>query len=118
MKSLKTNENQNKSSNISIFMKCVTFTLAFVFILNMMVPSMVFADITSSVNNAGNSIYELVRNVSGAVGLGIMALGWFGNMIPIIEISQKAKMWIIGVGVGIVGISFSSQLIAWIQGIQ
>lgn len=118
MKSLKTNENQNKSSNIQTFMKCVTFTLAFAFILNMMFPSVVFADIQSSVNNAGNSIYELVRNVSGAVGLGIMALGWFGNMIPIVEISQKAKMWIIGVGVGIVGISFSSQLIAWIQGIQ
>ena len=118
MNALKTNRNQNKTSNSLRVMKGVTYTIAFAFILNLMIPSVVFADIESSVNNAGNSVYELVRNVSGAVGLGIMALGWFGNMIPIIEISQKAKMWIIGVGVGIVGISFSAQLIAWLQGMQ
>lgn len=78
-------------------------------------PMIAFADIESSVNNAGKSIFTTIKNISGMVGAAIIAAGWLGNMLPIVEISQKAKMWIIRAGVGIVGISFTMQLVEWFQ---
>ena len=111
-KEFQINNNNNILQNL---MMSISFTFVGAFVLNLMFPSFAFADIESSVSNAGNSIFDLVMNVSGAVGLGIVGLGWFGNMIPFIEISQKAKWIIIKVGVSIVGLAFSKQLIDWFQ---
>ncbi|WP_171004986.1 hypothetical protein [Enterococcus hulanensis] len=118
MKKLNTNQLNSKNSKIHNFMKCVTITFGVALILNMLVPGYAFADIESSMTTAGNTVFDTIVNVSGAVGLAIIGIGWFGNMIPMIEISQKAKMIIIKVGVSIVGLAFSKHLIAWFQGMN
>lgn len=108
----------NKSSILHNLMKSITLTFVIAFVFNLMFPSFAFADIESSVTTAGNSVFDTIVNVSGAVGLAIIGIGWFGNMIPFVEISQKAKMIIIKVGVSIVGLAFSKQLIEWFQGMK
>lgn len=108
----------NKNNILQNLMLSITLTFVGAFLLNLMFPSFAFADIESSVKNAGNSTFDIIMNVSGAVGLAIVGIGWFGNMIPFIEISQKAKWIIIKVGVSIVGLAFSKQLIEWFQSMQ
>ena len=90
-----------------------------IFLLYQLVfPIEAFADIESSVNNAGNSITKLVRNVTAAIGTAIIAGGFLANMMPIMEISQKAKMIIVRAGISILGISFAAQLVDWIMAIK
>lgn len=115
MKQKKEFQINSKNNILQNLMLSIALTFVGAFVLNLMFPSFAFADIESSVSNAGTSMFDLIMNVSGAVGLGIVALGWFGNMIPFIEISQKAKWIIIKVGISIVGLAFSRQLIEWFQ---
>lgn len=109
---------QRKKYGISSWMKCSLSALAVILLFQLLFPIEAFADIQSSVNNAGNSITKLVRNVTAAVGTAIIAGGFLANMLPIIEVSQKAKMVIIRAGVSILGISFASQLVDWIMSIK
>ncbi|MBO1116979.1 hypothetical protein [Enterococcus hirae] len=109
---------KRKKYGISSWMKFSLSALTVILLIQLLFPTEAFADIQSSVNNAGNSITKLVRNVTAAVGTAIIAGGFFANMLPIIEISQKAKMVIVRAGVSILGISFASQIVDWVMSIK
>ncbi|MGM0208379.1 hypothetical protein IGI96_002899 [Enterococcus sp. DIV0421] len=108
-------QTKNLANKTTRCMKIGLLFLAITLFFTLTEPMIAFADIESSVNNAGKSIFTTIKNISGMVGAAIIAAGWLGNMLPIVEISQKAKMWIIRAGVGIVGISFTMQLVEWFQ---
>lgn len=109
---------QRKTYGISSWMKLSLSALAFILLFQLVFPMEAFADIQSSVNHAGNSITKLVRNITAAIGTAIIAGGFLANMMPIMEVSQKAKMIIIRAGVSILGISFAAQLVDWIMSIK
>lgn len=109
---------QRKKYGISSWMKFSLSAFAVILLFQLVLPMEAFADIQSSVNNTSNSITKLVRNITAAIGTAIIAGGFLANMMPIIEISQKAKMIIIRAGVSILGISFASQIVDWIMAIK
>ncbi|HFU5894983.1 TPA: hypothetical protein ACH6JW_002380 [Enterococcus faecium] len=109
---------QRKTYGISSWMKFSLSALAFILLFQLVFPMEAFADIQSSVNHAGDSITKLVRNITAAVGTAVIACAFLANMLPIIEISQKAKMVIIRAGFSILGISFASQIVDWIMAIK
>lgn len=109
---------QRKKYGISSWMKFSLSALAVILLFQLLFPIEAFADIQSSVNHAGDSITKLVRNITAGIGTAIIAGGFLANMMPIIEISQKAKMIIIRAGVSILGISFASQIVDWIMAIK
>lgn len=109
---------QRKKYGVSSWMKFSLSALAVILLMQLLFPVDGFADIQSSVNNAGNSITKLVRNITAAIGTAIIAGGFLANMMPIMEISQKAKMIIIRAGASILGISFAAQLVDWIMSIK
>ncbi|HGF8315367.1 TPA: hypothetical protein QFE13_002102 [Enterococcus faecium] len=109
---------QRKTYGISSWMKFSLSALAVILLFQLLFPIDAFADIQSSVNKAGNEATKLVRNVTAAIGTAIIAGGFLANMMPIMEISQKAKMIIVRAGVSILGISFAAQLVDWIMSIK
>ncbi|PQF72918.1 hypothetical protein CUS72_13270 [Enterococcus faecium] len=109
---------QRKKYGIFSWMKFSLSAFAVILLFQLLFPIEAFADIQSSVNNAGNSITKLVRNITAAIGTAIIAGGFLANMMPIMEVSQKAKMIIIRAGVSILGISFAAQLVDWIMSIK
>lgn len=109
---------KGKKYGNSSWVKFSLSALAIILLFQLLFPIEAFADIQSSVNNAGNSITKLIRNITAAVGTAVIAGGFFANMLPIIEISQKAKMIIVRAGVSILGISFASQIVDWIMAIK
>lgn len=109
---------QRKKYGISSWVKFSLSAFAVILLMHLLFPIDGFADIQSSVNNAGNSITKLVRNITAAIGTAIIAGGFLANMMPIMEVSQKAKMIIIRAGVSILGISFAAQLVDWIMAIK
>ncbi|EMF0517577.1 hypothetical protein ACX35D_002677 [Enterococcus hirae] len=102
----------------SSWVKFSLSALAIILLFQLLFPIDAFADIQSSVNKAGNEATKLVRNVTAAIGTAIIAGGFLANMMPIMEISQKAKMIIVRAGVSILGISFAAQLVDWIMSIK
>ncbi|EGP5080255.1 hypothetical protein JFI87_01675 [Enterococcus faecium] len=109
---------QRKKYGISSWMKFSLSAFAVILLFQLLFPIDAFADIQSSVNKAGNEATKLVRNVTAAIGTAIIAGGFLANMMPIMEISQKAKMIIVRAGVSILGISFAAQLVDWIMSIK
>ncbi|HFM6339909.1 TPA: hypothetical protein ACG830_000539 [Enterococcus faecium] len=119
MKNIQTNlEPIQEITEKKKIVKGALMLLLIAFALHFIWPVSAYADIESSVKDAGNTVVTTIKNVSGAVGAAVIAAGWFGNMIPIVEINQKAKMWIIRAGVSLVGISFTMQLVEWVQGMK
>ncbi|EMF0536147.1 hypothetical protein E0T54_RS12575 [Enterococcus hirae] len=109
---------KNQMNHLEKWIKISVGAFAIVILVQFFFPIDAFADIQSSVNNAGNSITKLVRNITAAIGTAIIAGGFLANMMPIMEVSQKAKMIIIRAGVSILGISFAAQLVDWIMSIK
>ncbi|MBK5028736.1 hypothetical protein [Enterococcus faecium] len=109
---------QRKKYGISSWMTFSLSALAVILLFQLVFPMEAFADIQSSVNHAGDSITKLVRNITAAVGTAVIASAFLANMLPIIEISQKAKMVIIRAGFSILGISFASQIVDWVMSIK
>lgn len=109
---------QRKKYGISSWMKFSLSAFAVILLFQLLFPIDAFADIQSSVNKAGNEATKLVRNVTAAIGTAIIAGGFLANMMPIMEISQKAKMIIVRAGVSILGISFAAQIVDWIMSIK
>ena len=109
---------QSKKYKISSWMKFSLSALTVILLFQLLFPIEAFADIESSVNNAGNSITKLVRNVTAAIGTAIIAGSFLANMMPIMEVSQKAKMIIVRAGFSILGIAFAAQLVDWIMSIK
>lgn len=109
---------QRKKYGISSWMKFSLSAFAVILLFQLLFPIDAFADIQSSVNEAGNEATKLVRNVTAAIGTAIIAGGFLANMMPIMEISQKAKMIIVRAGVSILGISFAAQIVDWIMSIK
>ncbi|MEB8416414.1 hypothetical protein NGG16_03060 [Enterococcus casseliflavus] len=109
---------KNQMNHIEKWIKISVGAFVILFLVQLFFPTYALADIQSSVNNAGNSITKLVRNVTAAIGTAIIAGGFLANMMPIMEVSQKAKMIIIRAGVSILGISFAAQLVDWIMAIK
>ncbi|HGF7570102.1 TPA: hypothetical protein ACF38O_002661 [Enterococcus hirae] len=107
-----------KKYGVSSWLKFSLSALAVILLMQLLFPINGFADIQSSVNKAGNEATKLVRNVTAAIGTAIIAGGFLANMMPIMEISQKAKMIIVRAGVSILGISFAAQLVDWIMSIK
>lgn len=109
---------QRKKYGISSWMKFSLSAFAVILLFQLLFPIDAFADIQSSVNKAGNEATKLVRNVTAAIGTAVIASAFLANMLPIIEISQKAKMVIIRAGFSILGISFASQIVDWVMSIK
>lgn len=105
-------------NHIEKWIKISVGAFVILFLVQLFFPTYALADIESSVNHAGNSITKLVRNVTAAIGTAIIAGGFLANMMPIMEVSQKAKMIIIRAGISILGISFAAQLVDWIMAIK
>lgn len=63
---------QRKTYGISSWMKFSLSALTVILLFQLLFPIEAFADIQSSVNNAGNSITKLVRNITAAIGTAIM----------------------------------------------
>lgn len=95
-------------------------TLLLVGIALLLSPINVFAEsnIESSITTGSESIYTTVKNVSGGVAIAIIGGSFLVNMLPNVELSQKAKSLIWKAGFSLFGIAVASQIVEWIQGLS
>ncbi|EHA7756870.1 hypothetical protein JMJ06_000211 [Enterococcus faecalis] len=82
------------------------------------IPIFAESNIESSITTGSESIYTTVKNVSGGVAIAIIGGSFLVNMLPNVELSQKAKSLIWKAGFSLFGIAVASQIVEWIQGLS
>lgn len=112
------NDSNRKLENVKRTLAMGIVFLSVCILINIVFPSLAYADIKSSVNSGGDEVYQTVKDVSGKVAIAIVALGFFANMLPIMELSQKAKMVILKALIGVVGINFAVSVVEWVQNMK
>lgn len=112
------NDSNRKLENVKRTLAMGIVFLSVCILIDLGFPNLAYADIKSSVNSGGDEVYQTIKDVSGKVAIAIVAGGFFATMMPLIELSQKAKMVIIKALVGVVGINFAVSFVEWVQNMK